>query len=410
MPGYACTVIPGLYEVDGGGDGARRGHRAGAPRGVRGDRGRRADPRAVRPRRRPPDGADPVAAAGLRGAPPPGAHQGAAAGRAGRGDRRRARGAPRRAAAGLRRRGGQPVPGVRDDREPDPARHARPASSRARRSATTSTALVKGVLKIMSKMGISTVGAYTAAQVFEAFGLASDVLDEYFTGTSSKLGGVGLDVIAGEVAARHHRAHPENPTDRVHRRLESGGEYAYRREGELHLFTPETVFLLQHATKTRPRGRVPRVRRRGRAAQPRGRRAARAVQAPHRGPRAGAAGRGRAGRGDPQALQHRRDVLRLDQRRGARDAGHRDEPDRRAVQHRRGRRGHRPALRPGAALGDQADRERPVRRHQRVPGQRDRPADQDGAGREAGRGRPAAAEQGVAVDRAHPALDRRASA
>ncbi|ONI70637.1 glutamate synthase large subunit [Actinosynnema sp. ALI-1.44] len=111
-------------------------------------------------------------------------------------------------------------------------------------------ALVKGVLKIMSKMGISTVGAYTAAQVFEAFGLANDVLAEYFTGTSSKLGGVGLDVIAEEAAQRHRRAHPENPTDRVHRRLESGGEYAYRREGELHLFTPETVFLLQHATKT----------------------------------------------------------------------------------------------------------------------------------------------------------------
>jgi glutamate synthase (NADPH/NADH) large chain len=113
------------------------------------------------------------------------------------------------------------------------------------------SALVKGVLKIMSKMGISTVGAYTAAQVFEAFGLSGEVLDEYFTGTSSKLGGVGLDVIAAEVATRHHHAHPENPTDRVHRRLEVGGEYAYRREGELHLFTPETVFLLQHATKTR---------------------------------------------------------------------------------------------------------------------------------------------------------------
>jgi glutamate synthase (NADPH/NADH) large chain len=112
-------------------------------------------------------------------------------------------------------------------------------------------ALVKGVLKIMSKMGISTVGAYTAAQVFEAFGLANSVLDEYFTGTTSKLGGVGLDVIAAEVAARHRRAHPENPTDREHRRLDVGGEYAYRREGELHLFTPETVFLLQHATKTR---------------------------------------------------------------------------------------------------------------------------------------------------------------
>ena len=113
------------------------------------------------------------------------------------------------------------------------------------------TALVKGVLKIMSKMGISTVGAYTAAQVFEAMGLSHDLLNEYFTGTVSKLGGVGLDVLAEEVAIRHRRAFPDNPTDRSHRRLEVGGEYSYRREGELHLFTPETVFLLQHATKTR---------------------------------------------------------------------------------------------------------------------------------------------------------------
>jgi glutamate synthase (NADPH/NADH) large chain len=111
-------------------------------------------------------------------------------------------------------------------------------------------ALVKGVLKIMSKMGISTVGAYTAAQVFESLGLAQDLLDEYFTGTSSKLGGVGLEVLAEEVAVRHRRAYPDNPTERVHRGLDTGGEYAYRREGELHLFTPETVFLLQHASKT----------------------------------------------------------------------------------------------------------------------------------------------------------------
>ncbi|MDT8914315.1 glutamate synthase large subunit [Amycolatopsis sp. PS_44_ISF1] len=111
-------------------------------------------------------------------------------------------------------------------------------------------ALVKGVLKIMSKMGISTVGAYTAAQVFESLGLSQDLLDEYFTGTSSKLGGAGLAVLAEEVALRHRRAYPDNPTARVHRGLETGGEYAYRREGELHLFTPETVFLLQHAGKT----------------------------------------------------------------------------------------------------------------------------------------------------------------
>ncbi|WP_019816141.1 glutamate synthase large subunit [Saccharomonospora saliphila] len=112
-------------------------------------------------------------------------------------------------------------------------------------------ALNKGVLKIMSKMGISTVGAYTGAQVFEAFGLSQEVLDEYFTGTVSKVGGVGLDVLAEEVAQRHRRAYPDNPAERAHRGLETGGEYAYRREGELHLFSPETVFLLQHASASR---------------------------------------------------------------------------------------------------------------------------------------------------------------
>ncbi|MCW2566220.1 MAG: glutamate synthase large subunit, partial [Mycobacterium sp.] len=109
----------------------------------------------------------------------------------------------------------------------------------------------KGVLKVMSKMGISTVASYTGAQVFEAVGLAEDLVERYFTGTTSKLGGVGLDVLAAEVAARHARAWPENPTDRVHRRLEVGGEYQWRREGEVHLFNPETVFLLQHSTRAK---------------------------------------------------------------------------------------------------------------------------------------------------------------
>jgi glutamate synthase (NADPH/NADH) large chain/glutamate synthase (ferredoxin) len=111
-------------------------------------------------------------------------------------------------------------------------------------------ALGKGVMKVMSKMGISTVGSYTAAQAFEAVGINKEVVDEYFTGTPTQLGGVGLDVIAEEVKLRHRRAYPENPTERVHRRLDVGGEYAFRREGELHLFTPEVVFLLQHSTRT----------------------------------------------------------------------------------------------------------------------------------------------------------------
>ena len=108
----------------------------------------------------------------------------------------------------------------------------------------------KGVLKVMSKMGISTVASYTGAQVFEAIGLGQDVIEEYFTGTTSRLGGVGLDVIATEVALRHEFAYPDRPSELAHRELAIGGEYQWRREGEYHLFNPETVFKLQHATRS----------------------------------------------------------------------------------------------------------------------------------------------------------------
>src|SRR4051794_17451010 len=107
----------------------------------------------------------------------------------------------------------------------------------------------KGVLKVMSKMGISTVASYCGAQVFEAIGLSQELVDEYFTGTVSRLGGIGLDEIALEVAKRHEIAYAERSTERAHRDLEQGGEYQWRREGEYHLFNPETVFKLQHATR-----------------------------------------------------------------------------------------------------------------------------------------------------------------
>ncbi len=111
-------------------------------------------------------------------------------------------------------------------------------------------ALGKGVLKVMSKMGVSTVASYTGAQIFEAVGLAASVVDPYFTGTTSKLGGVSLDVLASEVEARHRRAYPVNGIPPAHRRLDIGGEYQWRREGEPHLFDPETVFRLQHSTRS----------------------------------------------------------------------------------------------------------------------------------------------------------------
>ncbi len=108
----------------------------------------------------------------------------------------------------------------------------------------------KGVLKIMSKMGISTVASYTGAQVFEAIGLSSAVVDRYFTGTVSRIEGVDLDELAREVLLRHARAWPDRPTELAHRDVESGGEYQWRREGEFHLFNPTTVHKLQHSTRS----------------------------------------------------------------------------------------------------------------------------------------------------------------
>ena len=112
-------------------------------------------------------------------------------------------------------------------------------------------ALGKGVLKVMSKMGISTVASYRGAQVFEAIGLSQEFIDRYFTGTTSRLGGIGMSVIAAEITARHSAAYPPEGVRLPHRDLEVGGEYQWRREGEPHLFDPQTVFTLQHATRQR---------------------------------------------------------------------------------------------------------------------------------------------------------------
>ncbi|MGW2324594.1 glutamate synthase large subunit [Streptomyces sp. NPDC001700] len=112
-------------------------------------------------------------------------------------------------------------------------------------------ALGKGVLKVMSKMGISTVASYRGAQVFEAVGLDESFVETYFHGTTTKIGGAGLDIVAKEVAARHAKAYPASGIPSAHRALDIGGEYQWRREGEPHLFDPETVFRLQHSTRAR---------------------------------------------------------------------------------------------------------------------------------------------------------------
>ncbi len=109
-------------------------------------------------------------------------------------------------------------------------------------------ALNKGILKVMSKMGISTIQSYCGAQIFEAVGLNREFVDRYFTWTPSRIGGVGLDVIAEEAIQRHRRAFPDRLVTKPD--LEWGGEYQWRRDGEYHLFNPDTVFKLQHATRS----------------------------------------------------------------------------------------------------------------------------------------------------------------
>src|SRR4051795_7087423 len=106
-------------------------------------------------------------------------------------------------------------------------------------------ALEKGLLKTISKMGISTIQSYCGAQIFEAVGLERDLIDRHFTGTASRIGGIGMDVLAREALARHGRAYPR-PEGEL---LPVGGIYAWRRDGEHHMWNPETIGLLQHAVR-----------------------------------------------------------------------------------------------------------------------------------------------------------------
>ena len=109
-------------------------------------------------------------------------------------------------------------------------------------------AVGKGVVKTMSKMGISTVQSYCGAQIFEAVGINQEVIDKYFTWTSSRVGGIGMNEIHKAVILRHQEAYPDRPVDA--NALKSGGEYQWRKDGEYHLFNPSTIHKLQQSTRT----------------------------------------------------------------------------------------------------------------------------------------------------------------
>ncbi len=108
-------------------------------------------------------------------------------------------------------------------------------------------ALNKGVIKVISKMGISTIQSYRGAQIFEAIGLDRQFVNEYFTWTASRVGGIGIDVVARETSLRHHHAYPDRPAGRPD--LDWGGQYQWRRDGEKHMLNPDTVAKLQHAAR-----------------------------------------------------------------------------------------------------------------------------------------------------------------
>ncbi len=196
------------------------------------------------------------------------------------------------------------------------------------------TAVKKGLLKTISKMGISTLRSYHAAQQFEAVGLSRAVIDRYFTGTPSRIEGCGLAVIAREALDRHRAGF--EPPEPGSLELDFGGEYHYRLDGEKHLWNPETIVKLQHAVVQNDPQLYAEY--------------AEAINNQSRDLmtlrglfeftpcRARADRGGRAGRRNRQAVLHGSHVARLDQQGSPRDAGHRHEPPRGQLEHGRRRR------------------------------------------------------------------------
>ncbi len=256
-------------------------------------------------------------------------------------------------------------------------------------------AVGKGILKVMSKMGISTYQSYCGAQIFDAVGLSSAFVERFFTGTASVIEGIGLEQVAKESARRHRDAYGDAPIYR--NALDVGGAYAFRLRGEDHAWTPESVASLQHAV----RGNIPAeyetfarsINEQNDASLTlRGLMTFRWADEPlpldEVEPASEIVKRFATGAmsfGSISREAHTTMAIAMNRIGGT-------------IEHRRGRRGVGP-LRPHAerrfhAFGDQAGRVRAVRRHRRIPRQRRRHPDQDGPGRQARRRRPASGPQG----------------
>ena len=224
--GFKSVTLPTLFNIADGGQGLAGGIEELRAAASQGDRGRLQHHHPVRPRPRREARADPGAARDRGGAAPPAARGVAHARRPGGRERRAARGAPLRAAARLRRQRHQPVPGVREPGRHDASRACCPAEP-AKAEEKYVKAIGKGIVKVCSKMGISTIQSYHGAQVFEAIGLNQAFIDEYFTWTASRIGGIGLDEIARDIQERQARAFPERPLPSDS--LDPGGQYQYRK-------------------------------------------------------------------------------------------------------------------------------------------------------------------------------------
>ena len=341
-PSTACSAWPRAAT------GLRRALDDVRGQGERGHRRRRQGHHPQRPLLERRAGADPVAAAHRGGAPPPDPREGPHPGRPRRRVRRRPRGAPHGAAARLRRRRHQPLPRLRDDRG-----HDRPGRDHRPHQAPGGEELRQGQHQGRAEDHVEDGHLHRRVATRAPRCSRRSACPRSWSTSTSPAPPAASAASASTCSPRRWPPATGSPTSTAprrlaHRDLWAGGEYQWRREGEHHLFNPETVFKLQHATRTKRydifKEYTTRVDDQARKlATLRGLFQLQGRRAP-----AGADRRGRAGERDRQAVLHRRHELRLDLDGGARDARHRHEPHRRQVEHRRGRRGRRAALRPAS--------------------------------------------------------------